>query len=107
MPGGKGFSGPKPGRICAELRQSSVGLSQGASGSFRQYSSRLEYMMTIAEVEAQLLRHAHAERQRWQEVAPLLMQVERERLWEGHASSFTAWLQGVARRLDLQESVLW
>ncbi|HTU63924.1 MAG TPA: hypothetical protein VMF89_35910, partial [Polyangiales bacterium] len=35
------------------------------------------------------------------------MQVDRERLWEGHASSFTAWVQGMARRADLQESVFW
>jgi dTDP-D-glucose 4,6-dehydratase len=35
------------------------------------------------------------------------MEVERERLWEGHAPSYTAWIQGMARRADLQESVFW
>lgn len=53
------------------------------------------------------MRHAQAERRRWQEIAALLMQVDRERLWEGQAPSFTAWLQGMARRADLQESVFW
>jgi hypothetical protein len=61
----------------------------------------------LAEVEHQLLEHAHAERRRWQDIAALLMQVEREKLWDGHSSSFTAWLEGMARRADLQGSVFW
>lgn len=64
-------------------------------------------MKRLADLEAELLQHAQAEKRRWQQVAKLLMQVERERLWEGHASSFSAWLQGMARRADLQESVFW
>jgi hypothetical protein len=63
--------------------------------------------MGLAAVETELLRHSVAEKRRWQEIARLLMQVEGERLWEGHAPSFTAWLQGMARRADLQESVFW
>ena len=35
------------------------------------------------------------------------MRVDRERLWEGHTGSFSAWIQGMARRADLQESVFW
>jgi hypothetical protein len=61
----------------------------------------------LADVEAQLLSHAHAERRRWQQIAKLLMEVDEGRLWEGHAPSFTAWIQGMARRADLQESVFW
>jgi hypothetical protein len=63
--------------------------------------------VNLAEVEQQLLEHAHAERRRWQDVAALLMQVEREKLWVGHSSSFTGWLEGMARRADLQGSVFW
>ncbi|MFT3921803.1 MAG: hypothetical protein QM778_04650 [Myxococcales bacterium] len=64
-------------------------------------------MMRLADVEAELLRHAQAEKRRWQHIAKLLMDVEQERLWEGHAASFTAWIQGMARRSDLQESMFW
>ncbi len=63
--------------------------------------------MGLLQIEHQLMRHAQAERRRWQEIAALLMQVDKERLWEGQAPSFTAWLQGMARRADLQESVFW
>jgi hypothetical protein len=61
----------------------------------------------LADIEVELLNHAHAEKRRWQQVAKLLMQVDSERLWQGHAPSFTAWVQGMARRADLQESVFW
>lgn len=64
-------------------------------------------MKRLADVEAELLHHAHAEKRRWQQVAKLLMQVDTERLWEGRASSFSAWLEGMARRADLQQSVFW
>ncbi len=63
--------------------------------------------MNLETAERELIRFAHAEKRRWQEVARLLMRVDRERLWEGHAPSFTAWMQGMARRADLQESVFW
>ncbi len=63
--------------------------------------------MGLLQIEHQLMRHAQAERRRWQEIAALLMQVDKERLWEAQAPSFTAWLQGMARRADLQESVFW
>jgi hypothetical protein len=61
----------------------------------------------LAAIEAELLSHAHAEKRRWQQVAKLIIQVDRERLWEAQAPSFTAWVQGMARRADLQESVFW
>jgi hypothetical protein len=67
--------------------------------------ARLE--MSLAAIETELLQRARAERRRWQDIAQLLMRVENERLWENHASSFTAWLAGMARRADLQESVFW
>ena len=63
--------------------------------------------MGLLQIEHQLMRHAQAERRRWHEIASLLMLVDKERLWEGQAPSFTAWLQGMARRADLQESVFW
>jgi hypothetical protein len=63
--------------------------------------------MNLAAIESELVRYATAEKRRWQEIAQLLLKVERERLWEGHAPSYTAWLQGVARRADLQESLFW
>ncbi len=63
--------------------------------------------MSLAAIENELLQRARAERRRWQDIAQLLMRVDNERLWEGHASSFTAWLAGMARRADLQESVFW
>lgn len=63
--------------------------------------------MDLSNVEDELRRLAQAERRRWQQIAQLLMRVDRERLWEGHTASFTAWLQGMARRADLQESVFW
>jgi len=63
--------------------------------------------MNLAAIEAQLLEHAQTERRRWQQMAQLLMRVDTEQLWEGHAQSFTAWVQGIARRADMQESVFW
>src|SRR5262249_13532287 len=63
--------------------------------------------MKLNEIEVELVRRATAEKRRWQELAQLLIQVERERLWQGRAPSYTAWLQGMARRADLQESVFW
>jgi hypothetical protein len=63
--------------------------------------------MTLAAIETELIQRARAERRRWQDMAALLMRVDQERLWEGHAPSFTAWLAGMARRTDLQESVFW
>lgn len=63
--------------------------------------------MDLAALEAELLRLAQAEKRRWQQIAQLLMRVDRERLWVGQALSFTAWIQGMARRADLQESVFW
>jgi hypothetical protein len=63
--------------------------------------------MTLAAVEKQLLQRAQEERRRWQEIATLLMRVKREALWQGHASSFSAWVEGLARRADLQSSVFW
>jgi hypothetical protein len=61
----------------------------------------------LRDIEARLLQHAQAEKRRWQEIAQLLMRVDQERLWEGHAGSFSVWLQGLARRADLQESIFW
>jgi hypothetical protein len=61
----------------------------------------------LAHIEAELLDHAQAEKRRWQQIAKLLMKVDTERLWEGHAPSFTAWVERMARRADLQESVFW
>lgn len=63
--------------------------------------------MSLAAIETELLDHARAEKRRWQQIAQLLMRVEAERLWVGATPSFTAWLQGMARRADLQESVFW
>lgn len=63
--------------------------------------------MDLTTIESQLLQHAQAETRRWQDIAQLLMRVDSKRLWEGRATSFTAWLQGMARRADLQESVFW
>jgi len=63
--------------------------------------------VTIASVEAELMRQVQAEKRRWHEIAALLMRVEREALWRPESSSFSAWLQGMARRADLQESVFW
>jgi hypothetical protein len=61
----------------------------------------------LATLEGELLRLAQAEKRRWQQIAEFLMRVDRERLWVGQAASFTAWIQGMARRADLQESVFW
>ncbi|MDB4975255.1 MAG: hypothetical protein JWN48_3596, partial [Myxococcaceae bacterium] len=58
-------------------------------------------------IETQLLERVRAEQRRWQDIAVLLMRVKREALWQGHASSFTAWVEGLARRADLQGSVFW
>jgi hypothetical protein len=58
-------------------------------------------------IEEELLVFARSERRRWQDVALLLVRVESERLWVTHTVSFTAWIQSVARRSDLQESVFW
>src|SRR5262245_43389588 len=63
--------------------------------------------MSLAAIEAELVQKAQAERRRWQEVAALLMQVEQGKLWAAHASSFTAWVRGIARRAELEESVFW
>jgi len=63
--------------------------------------------MTLTTIEAELLEYAQGETRRWQHVAALLMRVEQEKLWQGHATSFTAWLEAIARRADLQESVFW
>jgi hypothetical protein len=63
--------------------------------------------MSLAAIEAELVQKAQAERRRWQEIAALLMQVEQGRLWAAHTSSFTAWVRGIARRAELEESVFW
>jgi hypothetical protein len=63
--------------------------------------------MRLAAIEAQLIEQARAERRRWQDIAALLMRVEQEKLWEGHTASFTAWVEGIARRADFQQSVFW
>lgn len=64
-------------------------------------------MNALHDIEEELLRFARSERRRWQDVATLLERVDRERLWVSHTVSFTAWIQAVARRADLQESVFW
>ena len=46
-------------------------------------------MPRLADIEAELLQHAQAEKRRWQEVAKLLMQVDRDRLWDGQADEIT------------------
>lgn len=63
--------------------------------------------MTLAALESQLLKRVQDEQRRWQDIALVLMRVKTEALWEGHASSFTAWLESMARRADLQTSVFW
>jgi len=63
--------------------------------------------MSLAAIEAQLIKRMQDEQRRWQDVAQLLMRVKSEALWESHASSFTAWVEGIARRADLQPSVFW
>ena len=63
--------------------------------------------MTLAALEAQLLERVREEQRRWQDIAALLMRVKSEALWQGHASSFTGWVEGLARRADLQGSVFW
>jgi hypothetical protein len=63
--------------------------------------------VSLAAIEAELVRQAQAERRRWQEIAALLIKVDQQRLWEGHTSSFTAWVRGMARRAELEESVFW
>src|SRR5262245_66263873 len=63
--------------------------------------------MNLAAIEAELVQKAQAERRRWQEIAALLMQVEQGKLWEAHSASFTAWVRGIARRAELEESVFW
>lgn len=64
-------------------------------------------MSELQNIEEELLHFARNERRRWQDVASLLVRVEKERLWVTHTVSFTAWIQSVARRADLQESVFW
>src|SRR4051812_45562847 len=63
--------------------------------------------MSLASLEKQLIERVREEQRRWQDVAVLLMRVKRETLWQGHASSFTAWVESLARRADLQSSVFW
>jgi DNA-binding transcriptional regulator YdaS (Cro superfamily) len=63
--------------------------------------------MSLAAIEKQLLARVSDEQRRWQEIAVLLMRVKHEALWQGHESSFTAWVESLARRADLQGSVFW
>jgi hypothetical protein len=63
--------------------------------------------MDLDAIESQLLQHARSEKRRWQEMAELLISVERDGLWRGHTRSFTAWVDTIARRADLQSSVFW
>lgn len=52
----------------------------------------------LENIERELRQLVDDERRRWQRIALLLMQVEREDLWRGHAPSFTAWLRGLGAR---------
>jgi hypothetical protein len=63
--------------------------------------------MDLADIEAQLLEKAQAERRRWQEIAALLMECDQHNLWSAQAPSFTAWVRSIARRAELEESVFW
>jgi hypothetical protein len=63
--------------------------------------------MSLLALEKQLIQRVQEEQRRWQDIAVLLMRVKNEALWQGHASSFTGWVEGVARRADLQASVFW
>jgi hypothetical protein len=63
--------------------------------------------MSLAALEDQLIRRVQEEQRRWQDIAGLLLRVKAEALWEGHTTSFTAWVEGLARRADLQASVFW
>ena len=63
--------------------------------------------MSLAAIEKQLLARVSDEQRRWQDIALLLMRVKNEALWQGHASSFTAWVESLATRADLQGSVFW
>lgn len=63
--------------------------------------------MSLATLENQLIERVREEQRRWQDIAVLLMRVKNEALWQGHASSFTAWVENLARRADLSGSVFW
>lgn len=63
--------------------------------------------MSLAALENELVRQVQAEKKRWQEIASIVMRVEREQLWSAHAGSFSAWVGAVARRADVQESMIW
>ena len=63
--------------------------------------------MSLRDLEQQLIERAREEQRRWRDIAVLLMRVKHDALWEGHAPSFTAWVESMARRADLQSSVFW
>jgi len=63
--------------------------------------------MSLTALENQLIRRVQEEQRRWQDIASVMLRVKSEALWEGHTSSFTAWVEGLARRADLQASVFW
>lgn len=63
--------------------------------------------MHLTSLESELIRHVQAEKRRWQDIATIVMRVEREQLWSAHAGSFSAWMGSVARRADVQESMIW
>jgi hypothetical protein len=82
-------------------------LVELVEGAAQDYSRGRDLMSDLQSIEEELVRFARNEQRRWQDVASLIVRVERERLWVAHTVSFTAWIQSVARRADLQESVFW
>lgn len=43
----------------------------------------------------------------WCEIGLFILEVEKSRTWQGHASTFTSWLDTLAARLDVQRTSLW
>jgi hypothetical protein len=66
-----------------------------------------EDALWLQDIEEQLISLVRTAEQRWQRIAALLIEVEAQALWQGTASSYTAWVQAVAEKAGVHVSGLW
>lgn len=66
-----------------------------------------EDALWLQDIEEQLISLVRTAEQRWQRIAALLIEVEAQALWQGAASSYTAWVQAVADKAGVHVSGLW
>lgn len=66
-------------------------------------------MKNIEDFENKIIKATKEGRKRWQNVAELIIEVERNELWRSkkNTPSFTRWIKGLSRENQVSESSLW